>query len=674
MALNITINKTAVAASYPAGSIVATAVASRGTTPYTYSLGTGGDYFSIDASTGVVTTKALMDASNIQSFSVTATDSNSTPESITSGVVYPNIQASQQSKFNKSNVIYKIVNDINLGNAVLTIPANCTLDFQGGSFSNGTIVGSNTTIISNNTVIFKEITFSGSFNIENVTESIFSYNNYLDLFYNISAISNENYYNKIVINNNYIIDSVPTDDYKILILKSNTDLILNGKIEVKELSYPKYRIIHSLNSNNIRITGGELIGDVETHITTDGEFGYGISLVSCSNVTITNTIIRKCWGDGIFIARDNWDSPTDVRPCKNILIENVLCDSNRRQGLSVTAVNGLTILNSQFNNTGTIKYTAPGYGIDIEPNNQWESCTNISIKDCQFNNNIDAGGTSDKSIVLYAPTYKNISNVNISNCSCSGTLSFRGAKNVTVNLCKLNQIYFTNLIKSDNILVSNCDINQDENFSYRNSLTLINNTWKTSAYISKQINLISNNLKLVLPKFRGTLKITVISNYATSNYAYDKEVLYKIDNSNSSYTKGYTKYLYTGSSSPMIGKAAIDNSVKLSTPIIDANGMVNIIFNSNATGVFSTIFIEIYELYTNGSNKIKYDDITYSTATAQEVTDADFIEYTLNTLSVATIDRPTTNYIGNIIYDTTLKKYICWNGTAWTNLDGTPLA
>ena len=167
MALNITINKTAVAASYPAGSTVATAVASGGTTPYTYSLATGGNYFSINASTGVVTTKALMDAGSIQSFSVTATDSNSTPESITSGVVYPNIQATQQSRFNRANVIYKIVNDIDLGNAVLTIPANCTLDFQGGSFSNGTIVGQNTKIEAGLTKIFDNITINGTWNNDN---------------------------------------------------------------------------------------------------------------------------------------------------------------------------------------------------------------------------------------------------------------------------------------------------------------------------------------------------------------------------------------------------------------------------------------------------------------------------------------------------------------------------
>ena len=169
MALNITINKTAVAASYPAGSTVATAVASGGTTPYTYSLATGGDYFNINSSTGVVTTKALMDAGSIQSFSVTATDSNSTPESITSGVVYPNIQAAIQNKFSNSNMIYKITKDIDLGNGILTIPGNCTLDFQGGSFNNGTIVGSNTKINAGLQKIFNtDIIISGSWNVDRI--------------------------------------------------------------------------------------------------------------------------------------------------------------------------------------------------------------------------------------------------------------------------------------------------------------------------------------------------------------------------------------------------------------------------------------------------------------------------------------------------------------------------
>lgn len=44
------------------------------------------------------------------------------------------------------NIIYKIVSDIDLNNTTLTLPANCTLDFQGGSFSNGTIVGYSTKV------------------------------------------------------------------------------------------------------------------------------------------------------------------------------------------------------------------------------------------------------------------------------------------------------------------------------------------------------------------------------------------------------------------------------------------------------------------------------------------------------------------------------------------------
>lgn len=51
-----------------------------------------------------------------------------------------------QDKFNKPNVIYKITKDINLEGSNLTIPAGCTLDFQGGSFTNGLVISNNTII------------------------------------------------------------------------------------------------------------------------------------------------------------------------------------------------------------------------------------------------------------------------------------------------------------------------------------------------------------------------------------------------------------------------------------------------------------------------------------------------------------------------------------------------
>lgn len=49
-----------------------------------------------------------------------------------------------QNKFKKTNTIYKITKDMDLEGSTLIIPVGCTLDFQGGSFKNGTIEGNGT--------------------------------------------------------------------------------------------------------------------------------------------------------------------------------------------------------------------------------------------------------------------------------------------------------------------------------------------------------------------------------------------------------------------------------------------------------------------------------------------------------------------------------------------------
>lgn len=164
MALSVTINKVPVAASFAAGATVATAVASGGT-DYTYSLSAVESKFAIDSSTGVVTVKEKMDNTNIAPFRVVVTSGGST---VTSDVVYPSIQAKEQNKFSKPNMIYKITKDIDLGNCVLTIPSGCTLDFQGGSFSNGTMIGNGTVLINFYNKI-PSLNLGGSY-ISNITQ------------------------------------------------------------------------------------------------------------------------------------------------------------------------------------------------------------------------------------------------------------------------------------------------------------------------------------------------------------------------------------------------------------------------------------------------------------------------------------------------------------------------
>ncbi len=68
--------------------------------------------------------------------------------------------------FSCSNVVYKIVGDIDLGGGTLTIATGSTLDFQGGSIVNGSIVFQNTKIIADkNTQIFNNISFSNLYEI-----------------------------------------------------------------------------------------------------------------------------------------------------------------------------------------------------------------------------------------------------------------------------------------------------------------------------------------------------------------------------------------------------------------------------------------------------------------------------------------------------------------------------
>ena len=179
MALNVTIIRTNPANVFTAGSTVATIYASGGTPPYAYKLATGGDYFKISGTN--IQVKADMNIDSIQSFSITVTDSTSPAEEYTSEVMYPRIYATSiQNKFNKTNTIYKITQDIDLGHGILTVPSGCTLDFQGGSFSNGTIQGNNTNIQLTK-IGFSNIVFQGTYANKDFYITWVDYNNILDV-------------------------------------------------------------------------------------------------------------------------------------------------------------------------------------------------------------------------------------------------------------------------------------------------------------------------------------------------------------------------------------------------------------------------------------------------------------------------------------------------------------
>lgn len=73
-----------------------------------------------------------------------------------------------QDVFSKADTIYIIQYDHDLNGQTITLPTRSVLFFEGGSISNGTLVGNSTSIDAGTIKIFSNIVFTGTFNVDNV--------------------------------------------------------------------------------------------------------------------------------------------------------------------------------------------------------------------------------------------------------------------------------------------------------------------------------------------------------------------------------------------------------------------------------------------------------------------------------------------------------------------------
>lgn len=79
-----------------------------------------------------------------------------------------------QDMISNENTIYIIQYDYDLKGATITIPNNCTLDFQGGSLSNGNVVFNNTEISSDANAVILNVDFEGNISNNEIYASWFS--------------------------------------------------------------------------------------------------------------------------------------------------------------------------------------------------------------------------------------------------------------------------------------------------------------------------------------------------------------------------------------------------------------------------------------------------------------------------------------------------------------------
>lgn len=216
-----------------------------------------------------------------------------------------------------------------------------------------------------------------------------------------------------------------------LIIPSNKNVDLNeSTIKCITNSRQNYNIFTIAEKENIILKNGTIIGDRATHTGATGEWGYGVAIKSSTNITLDNLKISECWGDGINLNNNGNGSILN----KNITINNCICDSNRRQGMSIENGDIINVINSQFNNTGNNNlHTAPSAGCDVEPGS-YQNVKNVLFDNCSFNSNYGAGLLLDGTNVSLI-TVNNCKLINNKQNGSNSSLAILDSKNIKVLNC-----------------------------------------------------------------------------------------------------------------------------------------------------------------------------------------------------------------------------------------------
>lgn len=302
---------------------------------------------------------------------------------------------SLQTIMSQANATYSIDKVYDLDGETVVIPTNCKVVIsRKGKICNGELVGQNTSIKCAKDAL--GVKLSGTWQTKKIKDVWFDgyYLSDDDIISNINTLQSDNINQTIFIENKEKYNC-SIQNGAVIRLSSNTNLRLNTTIQLQPNDLKNYSIISIRDKQNVFVKGGTIIGDVQNHFEPKngsvGEWGMGLRITNSKDVTAENIRISLCWGDGVYVGGHsekkigNYDLAS-----KNILLKNIVCDDNRRQGMSVTHVDGLTVKYCAFINTGRTKYTRPGAGVDIEPNvddGQNESCRNITFIGCRFEGN-----------------------------------------------------------------------------------------------------------------------------------------------------------------------------------------------------------------------------------------------------------------------------------------------
>ena len=119
--------------------------------------------------------------------------------------------------------------------------------------------------------------------------------------------------------------------------------------------------------------------DYQSDAYKRAEWRHCLNIRSCTNVRVCGLTLAESGGDGIYLGVAKGGVTN-----KNVVINDVVCDANHRQGISVISAEDLLIEDTVLKNTSG---TAPQAGIDFEPNRPNEKIVNCVMRNCVAENN-----------------------------------------------------------------------------------------------------------------------------------------------------------------------------------------------------------------------------------------------------------------------------------------------
>ena len=465
-----------------------------------------------------------------------------------------------KSDINTPNKIYKIRFNIDLGGTTLTLPANCTLDFQGGSFSNGTITFSNTTIVANSSnYIFKNIIFKGSLKCSDF---------YVDWVG--ASVSNED-------NSDFIKQAV------IVSSTFRVPIVFNSVI----YNITKPIILDTL-INNVTIKGNKARIQKVNSITTDiteavptygGNVNINYACIFCITEGHYWTIRDLAFYGGTTEAYNNYG--IFIIKGSNFLIENV--------GFTYCSI-AMYVFGLWMSNFTKI------------------TCTDVNIgfnfNSARLNDIVGNSGTS----ICFNNCYVN---------RCNTGFNLKWLNYSVLNSCAVDYATTNAYTYADKSCVTMNGCGSEASKSW---ISLLSNS-----------NVVLNACQFLSTTAENTSTVVL----------FNSKILFN----NCAFQDYVTKAIFTNKESNI---TLIDTDVSITD--------TTLVFN--ISGVY----------YIKLKNKVYI--ITYNGKRIENI-----IDYS-NLLKGTTDNRPILASIneGFEYYDSTLKKKILWNGSTWTNLDGSALA